>query len=148
MGRSEYKKLSHVIYYHVYHIVWTPKYRYKILNGSIKSNIEKTLHMLCEWKKVEIKELNIQKDHIHIVVFVPPKISISNLMGILKGKTAIKIFKSFPDLKKKPYWGNHFWSVGYCSNTVGLDEEQIRKYVKYQEEQEKQIESEQMRFEF
>ena len=148
MSRSEYKKLSHVIYYHVYHIVWTPKYRYKILDGSIKNNIEKTLHMLCEWKKVEIKELNIQKDHIHIVVFVPPKISISNLMGILKGKTAIKIFKSFPDLKKKPYWGNHFWSVGYCSSTVGLDEEQIRKYVKYQEEQEKQIEVEQRRFEF
>ena len=126
----------------------SPKYRYKILEGSIKSNIEKTLGMLCEWKKVEIKELNIQKDHIHIVVFVPPKISISDLLGILKGKTAIKIFKSFPDLKKKPYWGNHFWSVGYCSSTVGLDEEQIRKYVKYQEEQEKQIEAEQMRFEF
>lgn len=104
--------------------------------------------MLCEWKKVEIKELNIQKDHIHLVVFVPPKISISELMGILKGKTAIKIFKSFPGLKKKPYWGNHFWSVGYCSSTVGLDEEQIRKYVKYQEEQEKQIEDEQMRFDF
>jgi len=78
MSRSEYKKLSHVIYYHVYHIVWTPKYRYKILEGSIKSNIGKTLQMLCEWKKVEIKELNIQKDYIHIVVFVPPKISISN----------------------------------------------------------------------
>ena len=148
MARSKYKKLSHVIYYHVYHIVWTPKYRYKILEGVIKDNIENTLQMLCEWKNVEIKELNIQKDHIHIVVFVPPKISISNLMGILKGKTAIKIFKSFPDLKKKPYWGNHFWSVGYCSSTVGLDEEQIRKYVKYQEEQEKQIEAEQMRFEF
>jgi len=92
--------------------------------------------------------LNIQKGHIHIVVFVPSKISISNLLSILEGKTAIKIFKSFPDLKKKPYWGNHFWSVGYCSSTVGLDEEQIRKYVKYQEEQEKQIEVEQMRFEF
>ena len=148
MARSEYKKLSHVIYYHVFHIVWTPKYRYKVLDGSIKSNIEDTLRMLCEWKKVEIKELNIQKDHIHIVVFVPPKISISDLMGILKGKTAIKIFKSFPGLKKKPYWGNHFWSVGYCSSTVGLDEEQIRKYVKYQEEQEKRIEDEQMRFDF
>lgn len=148
MSRSAYKKLSHVIYYHVFHIVWTPKYRFKVLEGVIKSNIEETLHMLCEWKKVEIKELNIQKDHIHIVVFVPPKLSISDLMGILKGKTAIKIFKSFPNLKKKPYWGNHFWSVGYCSSTVGLDEEQIRKYVKYQEEHEKQIEAEQMRFDF
>jgi putative transposase len=67
-------------------------------------------------------------------------------MGMLKGKTAIKLFKSFPALKKKPYWGNHFWSRGYCVSTIGLDENKIRKYVKYQEEREKKEESDQQEF--
>ena len=68
---------------------------------------------------------------------VPPKIAISDLMGRLKGQTAIKIFKHFPELRQKPYWGNQFWSKGYCVDTVGLDEEMILKYVKYQEEKER-----------
>ncbi len=93
--------------------------------------------MLLERKGCELKELNIQPDQIHRIVSFPPKLSISNLMGILKGKTAIKIFKSYPQLKQKPYWGNHFWSGGYCVDTIGLDEEKITQYVKYQEEQEK-----------
>ena len=145
---SKYKKLSHVIYYHVYHIVWTPKYRYKILKGPLKIFLETQLRTLCEWKKLEILELSIQPDHVHIVLSVPPKISISKVMGILKGKTAIKIFKSFKGLKQKPYWGNHFWSRGYCSSTVGLDEKKIKKYVKYQEQQEKLHEEQQQRFDF
>jgi len=81
-------------------------------------------------------------------VYVPSKLSISQLMGILKGKTAIKLFKSFSGLKKKPYWGSHFWARGYCSSTVGLDEEKIRKYVKYQEQQEKLAEDQQQKFDF
>ena len=145
---SRFKKLSHVIYYHVYHIVWTPKYRYKVLEGPLKEYLEDQLKSLCEWKRVEILEMNIQSDHVHVVLSVPPKLSISSLMGILKGKTAIKIFKSYPGLKKKPYWGNHFWSRGYCSSTVGLDEEKIRKYVKYQEQQERLHEDQQQSFDF
>ena len=145
---SRFKKLSHVIYYHVYHIVWTPKYRYRVLGGAVGEFLEEQLRLLCEWKSVEILELNIQADHVHIVVSVPPKLSISSLMGILKGKTAIKIFKSFSGLKKKPYWGNHFWARGYCSSTVGLDEEKIRKYVKYQEQREKLAEDQQQSFDF
>ena len=70
------------------------------------------------------------------------------MMGVIKGKTAIKIFKSYPGLKKKPYCGNHFWSRGYCSSTIGLDEDKIRKYVKYQEEQEKLYEYQQKSFDF
>ena len=102
--------------------------------------------MLLEWQGCEKKELNIQIDHIHLVVSVPPKVSISKLMGILKGKTAIKIFKSYPQLKQKPYWGNHFWSRGYCVDTIGLDEEKIRKYVQYQEKQEKVEEQQKLDF--
>ena len=144
---SKYKKLSHVIYYHVYHIVWTPKYRFKIMEGKIKEFIEENIRILCEWKNVEIMELNIQMDHVHIIVSLEPKMSVSEFMGIIKGKLAIKIFKSFSGLKKKPYWGNHFWSRGYCSSTIGLDEEQVRKYVKYQEEQERREEAQQLSFE-
>ena len=124
---SKFKKLSHVIYYQVYHIAWTPKYRYRVLRGQVAEFLGNTIRSLCEWKRVEIKEMNICQDHVHIVVSVEPKLSLSQLMGILKGKTAIKIFRSYPGLKEKPYWGNHFWSRGYCSSTVGINEDQIRK---------------------
>ena len=105
--------------------------------------MENTIRALCEWKSIDILEMNVQEDHIHLVVSIPPKLSISVVMGILKGKTAIKLFKSFPALKKKPYWGNHFWSRGYCVSTVGLDEEKIRWYVKYQEKNERLEEDQQ-----
>lgn len=145
---GKYKKLSHVIYYHVYHILWTPKYRYKVLKGPLKDFVEKELRQLCERKRLEIMELNIQPDHTHIVLSIPPKLSISKVMGILKGRLAIKIFKSFEALRTKPYWGNHFWSRGYCSSTVGLDEGKIRKYVKCQEKQERLTVGNQQKFDF
>ncbi len=108
--------------------------------------MEETIKQLCEWKKVDVKEMNVQEDHVHIVVSIPPKVSISELMGVLKGKTAIKLFKDYPGLKRKPYWGNHFWSRGYCVSTGELDEEKIRRYVKYQEQRERQEEKEQKDF--
>lgn len=97
---------------------------------------------------LEIQELNIQPDHVHIALSIPPKMSISKVMGILKGKTELKIFKSFPGLRTKPYWGNLFWSRGYSSSTVGLDEEKTRKYVKYQENQERLYDENQRSFDF
>ena len=99
---SNFKKLSHVIYRCTYHIVWTPKYRYRVLDGLVKELLLKDIPMLLEWRSSEMIEINIQKDHIHLIVSVPPKISISQLMGTLKGKTAIKIFKSYPQLRTKP----------------------------------------------
>ena len=145
---GKYKKLSHVVYKCDYHIVWVPKYRLRILKGDIKDFVINDIKMLCEWKGCEVEELNVQEDHIHLLVSVPPKLSISNLMGTLKGKIAIKLFKSYPKLKEKPYWGNHFWAKGYFVSTVGLDEEMIKRYVKYQEKEEKKIESEQQGFDF
>ena len=81
-----------------------------------------------------------------MILSIPPRLSISEVMGMLKGKTAIKLFKSFPALKKKPYWENHFWSRGYCVSSIGLDENKIKKYVKYQEERERQEEGDQQEF--
>lgn len=142
---SKYKKLSHTVYLCLYHIVWIPKYRYKILEGAIKEYIEVEIRKLSEYKGVEVQELNIQKDHIHMVVSIPPKISISEYMGYLKWKTAIKIFQKQQEIRKT-YWGNHFWERGYFVSTVGLDEEMIKKYVKYQEEEQKRIEEQQRDF--
>tara|TARA_R110002072_G_scaffold69629_1_gene169045 strand:+ start:527 stop:898 length:372 start_codon:yes stop_codon:yes gene_type:complete len=122
---SKYKKLSHVIYKCDYHIVWVPKYRLRILKGVIKTLVERDIRSLCEWKSCEVQELNVQEDHVHLLVSVPPKVSISKLMGILKGKIAIKLFKTYPKLKEKPYLGNHFWVRGYFVSTVGLYEEMI-----------------------
>ena len=146
MPNSKYRKLSHVVYKCDYHIVWTPKYRYRVLFGEVKSLLEKDVRMLCEWKGVEIIELNVQIDHIHVVCSIPPKVSVSALMGTLKGKLAIKLFKSYPKLKEKPYWGNHFWSRGYFVTTVGIDEDIIRRYVTYQEGEDKREESQTRNF--
>ena len=146
MSNGKYRKLSHVVYKCDYHIVWTPKYRYRVLFGEVKNLVEKDIRMLCEWKSVEIIELNVQVDHIHVVCSIPPKISVSELMGTLKGKLAIKLFKSYPKLKEKPYWGNHFWSRGYFVTTVGVDEDMIRRYVKYQEGEDKKEESQTRNF--
>ncbi len=85
-------------------------------------------------------ELNVQRDHVHLIVMIPPKVAISDLMGRVKGQTSIKLFKQFHQLRKKPYWGNHFWAKGYCVDTVGMDADMIRKYVKYQEKRESQEE--------
>ena len=137
---SKFKKSSHTIYQCKYHIVWCPKYRYRILTGNIAIFIEKELRKLCEWKNCEIYELSIMPDHIHIIIDIPPKYRVSEILGILKGKTAIKILKTFQELRKKTYWGNHFWSRGYCVSTIGIDEDKIRKYVKFQEDNERKEE--------
>lgn len=97
---SRFKKLSHVIYRCTYHIVWTPKYRYRVLEGLVKELLSKDIPMLLEWKDCELIEMNIQKDHIHLIVSVPPKISISTLMGTLKGKTASNFSRVTPNLKR------------------------------------------------
>ena len=137
---SRFKKLSHAIWHCTYHIVWTPKYRYRILKEEVREEVEHCIRMFAEQKGCTINELNVQSDHVHLLIMVPPKESISGIVGTLKGRTAIRVFNKFKSLKNRPYWGNHFWSKGYCVDTVGLDEEMIRKYVKYQEDQEKREE--------
>ena len=137
---SRFRKLSQTIWHCQYHIVWVPKYRHRILSGEIAREVENLIRAYSHQQKCEIVELNVQIDHVHLLVMIPPKLSISNYMGALKGKTAIRILNRFKKLRQKPYWGNHFWAKGYCVDTVGLDSEQIRKYVQYQEKQEKRME--------
>ena len=98
---GKYRKLSHTVYKCDYHIVWAPKYRYRVLKGELASLLTRDLHILCKMKEVVIEELNIQEDHVHLLCSIPPKLSISSFMGFLKGKTAIKVMRSYPKLKKR-----------------------------------------------
>ena len=138
---SRFKKLSQTIWHCQYHIVWVPKYRFRVLKGEVAQETEKCIRTFSEQKSCEIVELNVQIDHVHLLVFIPPKVSVSGYVGTVKGRTAIRVLNKFRKLKEKPYWGNHFWARGYCVDTVGLDSEMIRKYVKYQETKERDSET-------
>jgi putative transposase len=88
---ATYRKLSHTVYHCNYHIVWVPKYRYRLLTGAVRDVVEKDIHVLCSWKDVEILELNVQPDRVHLVCSIPPKLSVSEGMGLLKGKLKGKL---------------------------------------------------------
>ena len=143
---SRFIKIAHVLWHCQYHLIWVPKYRYKIMEGEMKFELNRSIRQFCEQKHCIVQELNIQSDHVHMIVLVPPKVSISDLMGALKGRSAIRMFRHYPNLKTKPYWGNHFWADGYCVDTVGVNEEMIRKYVRYQENQERKMEQQRFKF--
>ncbi len=134
---SRFMKMSHSIWHCQYHIIWTPKYRFKILTGEVGKEVESCIRMFSDRLGCTVVELNVVSDHVHLLVKIPPKVEVAKFVGIIKGRTAIRVFQKFPNLKNKPYWGNHFWAQGYCVDTVGVDAEMIRKYVKYQERNEK-----------
>lgn len=137
---SRFRKTSHILWHCQYHIVWVPKYRFRVLTGPLAQEVYECIQVFCGQLGSEVIELNVQPYHVHLLVMNPPKVSLSTLMGILKGLSAIRVFKKFPYLKQRLYWGNHFWSQGYCVDTVGLDSDMIRKYVQYQERKEKEQE--------
>jgi len=126
--------LAHTKWMCKYHIVFTPKYRRKIIYNQYKTSIRDVLKRLCSYKGVEIIEGHMMSDHVHILVSIPPKISVSSFMGYLKGKSALMIFDKHANLKYK-FGNRHFWAVGYYVSTVGLNEATIQKYIKEQETQ-------------
>ena len=140
---KQFKRLSHSVYECKYHIVFCPKYRYRIFKDDIAEYARQQIYQLCKQKElVEVLELNVRPDHIHIVMDMPPKYSISEMMGYIKGKLSIRLFEKYEYLGRK-YWGRHFWSRGYCVSTIGIDEDKIRKYVKWQEQHDQESESHQ-----
>ena len=144
--RSNFKKLSHTLYECKYHIVFCPKYRHRILKGEVADYCRREFYNLMRQKdQVEVLELNIQADHVHTVVSIPPKYSVSSIMGFLKGRLSLSLFRRYERLGKR-FWGRHLWARGYCASTIGLNEEQIRKYVRWQEQQE--MEAEQLGLQF
>ena len=104
--------LAHVVWECKYHIVLVPKYRYQVFEKAVKVEVKEELKKLCLWLRIPIVEGHIAKDHVHLCVAIPPKQSVAEVVGTLKGKTAIRMFNKFPDLRKR-YWGSHFWSRGY-----------------------------------
>ena len=126
--------LSHTRSNCKYHIVFIPKYRRKAIYGKIRSDIGVIIRQLCEYKGVEIIEAHAMVDHIHMLVKIPPKISVSGFMGYLKGKSSLMIFERHANLKYK-YGNRNFWAKGYFVSTVGLNDEVVKEYIRNQEKE-------------
>ena len=123
--------LAHTRWNCKYHIIFAPKYRRQVIYGKIKQDIGQILRKLCEHKKVEIHEASACKDHIHMLVSIPPKLSVSSFMGYLKGKSSLMIFDRHANLKYK-YGNRHFWCRGYYVDTVGRNKKVIEEYIRNQ----------------
>ena len=123
--------LAHTKWECKYHIVFAPKYRRQIIYGKIKADIGQMLRKLCEYKEIEILEAEACKDHIHMLVSIPPKYSVAQIMGYLKGKSSLMIFEKYANLKYK-YGNRHFWCRGYYVSTVGANKKAIQEYIRNQ----------------
>ena len=132
--KNEIKHTTHSTYRCQYHIVFAPKYRRKAIYGQLKADIGQILRKLCEQKGVEIIEATAMTDHIHMLVSIPPYLSIAQFMGYLKVKSTLMIFDRHANLKYK-YGSRHFWCRGYYVDTVGRNEKVIREYIKNQTEE-------------
>lgn len=128
---NDIESLSHTKWRCQYHIVFAPKYRRQIIYGKYKTEIGKILREICIRNNVEIIEANACPDHVHMLVTIPPKLSVSKFMGILKGKSSLMIFDRFANLKYK-YGNRHFWCRGYYVDTVGRNKTAIEKYIQNQ----------------
>jgi len=126
-------KLAHTVWECKYHVVWIPKCRRKVVYGKLRMEIGRILRKLCEYKGVGIVEARACSDHIHMCLEIPPKYSVSSILGYLKGKTSILVFERYSRIRQN-FRGHRFWARGYYVNTVGLDEKRVREYIRNQEE--------------
>ena len=126
--------LGHTKWTCKYHIVFTPKYRRKIIYKELRADIQQIIKDLCKWKGIEIVEGHMMPDHIHLLLSIPPKYSVAQIMGYLKGKSAMMIFERHANLKYK-FGNGNFWARGYYVSTVGLNTATIQKYIREQEKQ-------------
>ena len=133
---QQFRSLAHSKWHCIYHVVWIPKYRRKELYGKKREIVVRTIKKWARIKEMEILEGHALKDHIHLCLAIPPKYSVSNTIGILKGKSASEVM-SFGTRSSRMVRGRHFWARGYCVSTVGLDEETIREYIRNQEEEDR-----------
>ena len=132
--KLDVSSLAHTKWECKYHIVFAPKYRRQIIYGKIKQDIGQMIRKLCQYKGIEIHEAGACKDHIHMLVSIPLKYSVSQIMGYLKGKSSLMIFDRHANLKYK-YGNRHFWARGYFVDTVGKNKQRIQEYIKRQLEQ-------------
>jgi putative transposase len=127
----DYRYGSHTVFKIEYHFVWVTKYRYQVLKGEVGERVRELVRQTCEAFEIRILKGVVSKDHVHILVSVPPELAPSEIMRRIKGRTASKLFEDFPMLKKR-YWGRHFWARGYFCATVGeMTEEMIQQYLEH-----------------
>ena len=132
---KDWKSLSHVRWDCKYHVVFVSKYRQRKMYGGLRTKIGAIVRDLCRQKGIELLEGHAMPDHLHLLLSIPPKFSVSNTIGFIKGKSAIRIHREL--LGTKRMTGLSFWATGYCVSTVGLDEEAIKKYIRDQDDSEK-----------
>ena len=126
------ESLAHTKYVCKYHIVFTPKYRRKIIYHQLRADIREIIKDLCKWKGVTIIEGHLMSDHVHLLLSIPPKYAVSDIMGYLKGRSSMMIFERHANLKYK-FGSKHFWATGYYVSTVGLNSATVEKYIRDQE---------------
>ena len=135
----EYKKGSHTVYDIEYHVVWTTKYRYKVLQGKIAERLREVLRQGCQAHGITIVRGNIGKDHVHMLLSCPTTIAPSKIMQLLKGRSSKVMQEEFEELRKR-YWGQHLWATGYFCRTVGtVTEEMVKEYIENQNDESKEV---------
>lgn len=135
--------LNHTRWECKYHIVFIPKYRKKVLFGKIRLELGEIFHSLARQKESLIEEGHLLPDHVHMMISIPPKYAVSQVVGYIKGKSAIHIARRYSG-RQRNYIGQHFWARGYFASTVGRDEQVIRDYIRHQEKEDKRIEQMQL----
>ncbi len=134
----KFRKSTHCAYRTEYHLVWIPRYRYKIFVKGVKEYTTKVLkHPLDLEPDIEVIKLNVQIDHVHMVILIPPRIAVADVVQFIKSQSAKRIRAKFPFLKNTYRGQAGIWSRGYCVSTIGLNEKEILRYVEYQEEEDK-----------
>ena len=140
---KDYKSQSHTKWYCLYHIVFIPKYRRKRLYGDIREHLGEVFHDLARQKESEIEEGHLLQDHVHMMISIPPKYSVAQVVGFIKGKSAISIARTYMG-RTRNFKGQSFWARGYFVSTVGVDEETVRRYIKDQEQEDRRFDQQKL----
>ena len=133
------QSLSHTKWECKYHVVWIPKCRRRVLFGQLRQHLGEVLHELARQRESRILEGHLQPDHVHMLISIPPKYSVSQVIGYIKGKSAIHIARTYL-VQRRNFSGMHFWARGYFVSTVGADEEVVRAYIRTQEQEDARLE--------
>ena len=136
MGTAE--SLSHTRWECKYHLVWIPKYRRKVLYGQLRKHLGEVMHDLAYQKESQILEGHLIADHVHMLISIPPKYAVAQVVGYIKGKSAIHIARTVGG-RQRNFTGEHFWARGYFVSTVGRDEKAIRDYIQRQEQEDRRL---------
>jgi putative transposase len=136
---NEFQSLSHTKWECKYHVVFIPKYRRKVLYGQVRKDLGEVFRELARQKESWVEEGHLQADHVHMLLSIPPKYAVAQVVGYLKGKSAIHIARTYGG-RLRNFVGEHFWARGYFVSTVGRDEEAVRRYIQAQEAEERRLE--------